>query len=150
MFQTIQNSNFFSSANHGGRPVLSYTFLEPQVRTWNVEKLCCDNIVKCLSVSKNIVLLQNLVYYFYRIIVLHCHCHCHIHLENIRKLLNFGFFQEKQNGIIDLKWFTFNRFLFHLGYSTYQEFSRFSINSVDSLLTHLGKASLSNFASNLK
>ena len=61
---------------------------------------------------------QNLLHYFYRNAVLHCHCHCDISLENIRKLLNFCYFQEKQNGKIDLKWVTFNRFLFHLEHST--------------------------------
>ena len=61
---------------------------------------------------------QNLLHYFYRNVVLHCHCHCDIPLENIRKLPNFCYFQEKQNGKIDQKWVTFNRFLFHLEHST--------------------------------
>ena len=71
-------------------------------------------------------------------------------LRKYQKASEFLFFQEKQKGIIDLKWFTFNIFLFHLAYSADQEFFRFPINSVDSLLTHLGTASLSDFASNLK
>ena len=61
-------------------------------------------------------LLQNLLYYFYKSVVLHCHCPCHIALGNIKKLLSFCCFQEKYKGI-DLKWVTLNRFLFHLGYS---------------------------------
>ena len=42
-----------------------------------------------------VLLLQNLVYYFYRSMVLHCHCHYHIFLENIRQLLSFWYSQEK-------------------------------------------------------
>ena len=119
----------------------------------NVEKLCCENIVNvhrslrilyyCAPTAKSCVLfLQNhgsslplsLSYT----------------LRKYQKASEFLFFQDKQKGIIDLKWFTFNRFLFHLTYSADQEFFRFPINSVDSLLTHLETASLSNFASNLK
>ena len=69
----------------------SYDFLSALHFIIFISKECTTSqlsmFVRLWEYCAIVLLLQNLVYCFYKSMVLHCHCHCHILLENIRKLL---------------------------------------------------------------